>query len=80
MDVCSGDELINATNAGSVSEERLTDMAIRVLLPYYALGQDGDSYPEVNFDQSSLSDDAPYGNQVGPCYLHFIAIQSMRES
>jgi hypothetical protein len=38
-------------------------MAIRVLLPYYALKQDVD-YPEVSFDQSSLSDDAPFGNKV----------------
>jgi hypothetical protein len=39
-------------------------MVIRTLLPYYALGQDDSAYPEVNFDQSSLSDDAPFGNKV----------------
>ena len=50
-----GDELINVTRAGTVSEARLNDMAIRVLTPYYHLGQDNSDYPESNFDAFTLA-------------------------
>jgi beta-glucosidase len=51
-----GDELVNVTRAGTVSEARLNDMAIRILTPYYHLGQDV-GFPETNFDSSSLAKD-----------------------
>lgn len=35
---------------GAITEARLDDQVIRVLLPYYALDQDKD-YPSINFDR-----------------------------
>jgi beta-glucosidase len=37
-----GDLLLAAVNNGSVSIDRLDDMATRVMMPYYLLGQDQD--------------------------------------
>jgi len=54
-----GDELVNVTRAGIVSEARLNDMAIRILTPYCHLGQDV-GYPETNFDSSSLAKEGPF--------------------
>lgn len=42
-----GDRLLEAVNDGIVSEERLDDMAKRVMSPYFRLGQD-DSFPTVD--------------------------------
>jgi hypothetical protein len=38
------------TTGGAITEARLNDQILRVLLPYYALDQDKD-YPTVNFDR-----------------------------
>lgn len=38
------------TSTGVITEERINDQVIRVLLPYYALDQD-DDYPSINFDR-----------------------------
>lgn len=35
---------------GAVTEARLDDQVVRVLLPYYALDQD-ENYPSINFDR-----------------------------
>ncbi|KAI4861740.1 glycoside hydrolase family 3 protein [Hypoxylon rubiginosum] len=40
-----GDNLVKAVNNGSVSEDRLNDMATRIMAGYYQLGQDQD-FPE----------------------------------
>ena len=42
-----GDSLVAAVNNGSVPLDRLTDMAIRIMTPYYLLGQDQD-FPTVD--------------------------------
>ncbi|XXH02477.1 hypothetical protein Hte_008853 [Hypoxylon texense] len=42
-----GDQLLEAVNNGIVSEERLDDMAKRVMSPYFRLGQDS-SFPTVD--------------------------------
>ncbi|GAP91798.1 putative beta-glucosidase 2 protein [Rosellinia necatrix] len=42
-----GDALLEAINAGRVTEQRLDDMATRVMTPYYRLGQDQD-FPTVD--------------------------------
>ena len=42
-----GPNLIDAVNNGSVSSERLDDMAERIMTPYFALGQDQD-FPTVD--------------------------------
>ncbi|KAJ9116758.1 hypothetical protein QFC20_000694, partial [Naganishia adeliensis] len=38
------------TSTGVITEERINDQVLRVLLPYYALDQD-DDYPTINFDR-----------------------------
>ncbi|KAI5452604.1 hypothetical protein NCC49_000764 [Naganishia albida] len=38
------------TSTGVITEERINEQVIRVLLPYYALDQD-DDYPTINFDR-----------------------------
>lgn len=55
-----GEELVDAATIGTVSEARLDDMAIRILTPYYHLGQDKDDFPATNFDASSLAKQGPY--------------------
>jgi beta-glucosidase len=44
-----GQNLTMAVKNGSVAEERLDDMAQRIVAAWFLLGQD-DGYPEVNFD------------------------------
>ncbi|KAK3401792.1 glycoside hydrolase superfamily [Sordaria brevicollis] len=43
-----GEKLIEAVNNGSVAEERLKDMATRVLAAYLYAGQDNGQFPPVN--------------------------------
>ncbi|KAL1643092.1 hypothetical protein SLS58_005061 [Diplodia intermedia] len=45
-----GANLTAAVDAGSVEQERLDDMVLRILAAWYALGQDDPAYPEVQFD------------------------------
>lgn len=44
-----GKNLTDAVNNGSVAQSRLDDMAIRIMAPYFLLGQDK-NFPAVNFD------------------------------
>ncbi|KAH9898580.1 beta-glucosidase [Cubamyces lactineus] len=44
-----GQNLVNAVQSGQVSENRIDDMATRILAAWYLLGQDSD-YPAVNFN------------------------------
>ncbi|EJF66578.1 beta-glucosidase [Dichomitus squalens LYAD-421 SS1] len=44
-----GSNLVNAVTAGDVPQERLDDMATRILAGWYLLGQDS-GYPAVNFN------------------------------
>jgi beta-glucosidase-like glycosyl hydrolase len=50
--------LVAAVNAGEVPEERIDDMATRILAAWYFLGQDSSSYPKVNFNSANPLDDA----------------------
>lgn len=43
-----GPKLTEAVNNGSVSIERIDDMARRVMTPYFLLGQDNSNYPTVD--------------------------------
>ncbi|KAH9907742.1 glycoside hydrolase superfamily [Xylariomycetidae sp. FL2044] len=43
-----GPALLAAVTSGSVAEERLDEMATRVLTPYYLLGQNATDYPTVD--------------------------------
>ncbi|KAL1737697.1 glycoside hydrolase superfamily, partial [Schizophyllum fasciatum] len=52
-----GPELIKAVNNGSISEERVTDMAKRILAAWYLVGQDA-GFPAVNFNTQDLEDPA----------------------
>ncbi|OXC81956.1 beta-glucosidase [Cryptococcus neoformans] len=49
-----GPNLTESVKNGSVSEERLDDMAERIMAAYFLVDQDKD-YPEVNFDSFRLS-------------------------
>ncbi|KAI0095309.1 cellulose-binding beta-glucosidase [Irpex rosettiformis] len=44
-----GQNLINAVNSGQVTQDRITDLATRILAAWYLLGQDS-GFPAVNFD------------------------------
>lgn len=46
-----GKNLQFVVNNGSVPLTRVQDMAIRIMTPYYFLGQDDPSYPALNFNQ-----------------------------
>ncbi|TRM61488.1 glycoside hydrolase family 3 protein [Schizophyllum amplum] len=50
-----GQELIDAVTNGDVPEERVSDMALRILASWYYLGQD-EGYPETNFYAWDLND------------------------
>jgi len=50
-----GANLTKALNNKEVSQDRLNDMAVRILAPHYLLGQDKD-FPEVNFNSFNRSD------------------------
>ncbi|KAI4528690.1 glycoside hydrolase family 3 protein [Schizophyllum commune Loenen D] len=52
-----GPKLIEAVNNGTVSEERVTDAAKRILAAWYLLGQD-EGFPETNFNTWDLEDPA----------------------
>lgn len=57
--------LVALVNNGSVSQERLEDMAVRVLTPYFALGQAETPLPSVNLiswatSQVNLTRASPY--------------------
>eukprot|EP01117_Protostelium_nocturnum_P020569 TRINITY_DN931_c0_g1_i1.p1 TRINITY_DN931_c0_g1~~TRINITY_DN931_c0_g1_i1.p1 ORF type:complete len:768 (-),score=258.48 TRINITY_DN931_c0_g1_i1:179-2428(-) len=51
-----GQRLLDAVNAGKVSMDRLNDIALRILTPYFLLGQDK-NFPPVSV--RSFTNDAP---------------------
>ena len=50
-----GFSLVEAVKNGSVSESRIDDMIVRILAPYYLLGQD-QGYPTVNLSYDGMRD------------------------
>jgi beta-glucosidase-like glycosyl hydrolase len=52
-----GSNLTAAVEAGSISEERVENMAIRTIAAWYLLGQDSD-FPDVNFDAWDILNEA----------------------
>ncbi|VDB87831.1 unnamed protein product [Peniophora sp. CBMAI 1063] len=56
-----GGNLTAAVKAGTISEDRLDDMALRILAPWYLLGQDAEDYPKPNYNVNDLND--PLTNQ-----------------
>ncbi|XDG09934.1 hypothetical protein ABKA04_009549 [Annulohypoxylon sp. FPYF3050] len=57
-----GDLLLSAVNEGVVSEEHLTDMAQRVMTPYFRLGQN-ENYPTVDPSNGAVFLTYQYGHQ-----------------
>lgn len=57
-----GDNLLKLVQNGTVPESRINDAILRILSPYYSLGQD-ENYPSVSFNSSNLDRDlSPYIN------------------
>ena len=50
-----GYALLQAVKSGSITEERVNDMVIRIMTPYFLLGQDQD-YPPINLDYNTMGD------------------------
>lgn len=51
-----GNNLVQAVNNGQVPSSRVDDMAIRILTPWYLLGQDS-GFPAVNFNAFNAGQD-----------------------
>ncbi|KAG6828184.1 hypothetical protein H0H92_008843 [Tricholoma furcatifolium] len=51
-----GGNLTAAVQSGAISEDRLKDMATRILAGWYYLHQDSPSYPQVNFNANNPGD------------------------
>lgn len=49
-----GNNITALVNNGSLSEARVDDMVIRILMPYYGLNQDAENYPTVDLDTAQL--------------------------
>ncbi|GJD04161.1 beta1,2-D-glucosidase [Colletotrichum higginsianum] len=58
-----GDSLLYAVGNGSVTMDRLTDMAERVMRPYFLLGQDSD-FPSVDPSAGAVFWTYQYGHQI----------------
>ena len=52
-------ELTRAVLNGSVPVDRLNDMAVRVVAPWYKMGQDAADYPEPNFSANTADAEGP---------------------
>ncbi|KEP54601.1 glycoside hydrolase family 3 protein [Rhizoctonia solani 123E] len=50
-----GSNLVNSVKKGEVSQNRIDDLATRILAAWYLLGQDS-GYPDVNFDSWDSND------------------------
>ncbi|KAK6863554.1 beta-glucosidase [Apiospora arundinis] len=50
-----GKNLTDAVNNGTVPEERVTDMATRIVAAWYLVHQDGDNFPKPGFGMQNLS-------------------------
>ncbi|KAI1748839.1 glycoside hydrolase family 3 protein [Xylaria castorea] len=58
-----GDALLEAVNEGRVTEQRLNDMAKRVMTPYFRLGQD-QGFPTIDPASGSTFYTLQYGHQT----------------
>ncbi|KAI9038990.1 beta-glucosidase [Aspergillus affinis] len=54
-----GKNLTEAIKNGTVSSDRIDDMIVRIMTPYYWLGQDKPSYPSVDSQVALLNTDSP---------------------
>ncbi|KAJ8066955.1 hypothetical protein OCU04_004337 [Sclerotinia nivalis] len=70
-----GSNLTTAVNNGSVTLERLNDMALRVMTPYFFLGQDQDfppidsstgAYPQMNDFSEQATFESDWTSVMGP--------------
>ncbi|UJR25888.1 hypothetical protein I4U23_007236 [Adineta vaga] len=59
-----GYSLIQAVRSGSITEARIDDMIVRVLAPYFLLGQDQD-YPTLDLDRDATEDNYKINREVG---------------
>ncbi|CAE6464710.1 unnamed protein product [Rhizoctonia solani] len=59
-----GADLVALVNNGTVPAARLDDMVHRILMPYYALGQDKD-FPAVQYNTSGIGSDSYLGINPG---------------
>jgi beta-glucosidase len=55
QDRLMGYALVQAVKNGSIAEERINDMVVRIMTPYFLLGQDQD-YPSINLDNDATRD------------------------
>ncbi|ETS86254.1 hypothetical protein PFICI_00082 [Pestalotiopsis fici W106-1] len=69
-----GGLLLDAINNGSVSEDRLNDMAERVMTPYFLLGQDQD-FPSVDPSAGAVFLTYQYG-QNSPLAAYYPAVEA----
>jgi beta-glucosidase len=58
-----GYALLDAVKNGTVPESRVNDMAIRIMTPYYLLGQD-QGYPSLDLDRDATGDNYMNNRQV----------------
>ncbi|ORZ01292.1 beta-glucosidase [Syncephalastrum racemosum] len=63
MDTWFGANLTAAVNNGSVSEDRLTNMATRIVATYYKMGQDA-NFPRISINQANRTE-APFVDVQG---------------
>ncbi|CAF0857967.1 unnamed protein product [Adineta ricciae] len=59
-----GFSLVQAVKSGSISEERINDMIVRVIAPYYLLGQDQD-FPTLDLDRDATEDNYRINREIG---------------
>ncbi|KAI1758515.1 glycoside hydrolase family 3 protein [Hypoxylon sp. FL1150] len=69
-----GDLLLQAVNNGTVSEERLNDMARRVMTPYFRLGQD-ESFPTVDPSNGAVILTYQYGHE-SPLFAYYPVVDA----
>ncbi|CAF1215218.1 unnamed protein product [Adineta steineri] len=59
-----GSALVQAVKSGAVTEDRINDMIVRVLAPYYLLGQD-QGFPTLDLDRDAIGDNYKINRLVG---------------
>lgn len=59
-----GFSLVQAVRSGSITEARVNDMIVRVLAPYFLLGQDQD-FPTLDLDRDATEDNYKVNREVG---------------
>ncbi|CAF1225946.1 unnamed protein product [Adineta steineri] len=58
-----GDTLVSFVQNGSIPESRIDDMAIRIIAPYYLVGQD-QNYPKVDLDRNVMGNNYIINREV----------------